>query len=101
MFKAIDRIHFIGIGGIGMSGLAEVLINLGYQVSGSDLKNSPIVERLRSLGVKIHSAHDAKNVSDVHVIVVSSAIPPRILKLRMHENSRFRSSTAPRCSPNS
>ena len=76
MFKAIDRIHFIGIGGIGMSGLAEVLINLGYQVSGSDLKNSPIVERLRSLGVKIHSAHDAKNVSDVHVIVVSSAIPP-------------------------
>ncbi|MEY2987514.1 MAG: hypothetical protein RJB13_1035 [Pseudomonadota bacterium] len=75
MFKAIDKIHFIGIGGIGMSGLAEVLVNLGYQVSGSDLKESPIVLRLRSLGVKVYSTHASDNVSAVHVIVVSSAIP--------------------------
>lgn len=76
MFKAIDKIHFVGIGGIGMSGLAEVLVNLGYQVSGSDLKESPIVRRLKSLGAKIYSSHDSQNVNGVHVIVVSSAIPP-------------------------
>lgn len=74
MFKAIDKIHFIGIGGSGMSGLAEVLINLGYQVSGSDLKETPIIQRLKSLGAKVYPNHNAGNVEDTHVIVVSSAI---------------------------
>jgi UDP-N-acetylmuramate--alanine ligase len=74
MFKAIDRIYFIGIGGSGMSGLAEVLLNLGYSVSGSDLKNSPIVERLRGLGAKIYNSHEQSQIENVQVVVVSSAI---------------------------
>lgn len=74
MFKAIDKIHFIGIGGSGMSGLAEVLLNLGYTVSGSDHKESPIVIRLKNQGATIYPTHEASNIQDVDVIVVSSAI---------------------------
>ncbi len=55
MFAKIQRIHFVGIGGIGMSGIAEVLLNLGYKVSGSDLKGSPITQRLASLGAAVVS----------------------------------------------
>lgn len=77
MFKAIDKIHFVGIGGSGMSGLAEVLLNLGYAVSGSDLKESATVERLRRLGAKIFNRHEAQNVANAHVVVVSSAINPK------------------------
>ena len=60
MFGKIQRIHFVGIGGIGMSGIAEVLVNLGYQVGGSDLKESATTERLQSLGVAVHLGHDAE-----------------------------------------
>jgi len=74
MFKAIDTIHFIGIGGSGMSGLAEVLLNLGYKVSGSDIKKSAIVERLEQLGAKIFLSHASENIKGVQVVVVSSAI---------------------------
>jgi UDP-N-acetylmuramate--alanine ligase len=70
----IDRIHFVGIGGTGMSGIAEVLSNLGYQVSGSDIKESAVTERLAGLGIIIHIGHERKNISDVDVVVVSSAI---------------------------
>ena len=70
----IDRIHFVGIGGTGMSGIAEVLSNLGYQVSGSDIKASPVTERLGSLGVGIDIGHRRENVKGVDVVVVSSAV---------------------------
>jgi UDP-N-acetylmuramate--alanine ligase len=73
MFAKIQRVHFVGIGGIGMSGIAEVLLNLGYKVSGSDLKSSAITERLAFLGAQIFEGHRAENVS-AEVVVTSSAI---------------------------
>jgi len=70
------RVHFIGIGGIGMSGIAELLVNLGYVVSGSDERRSPITDRLATLGVRVAVGHDAVNVGDAEVVVVSSAVRP-------------------------
>ena len=74
MFKRYQHIHFVGIGGIGMSGIAEILLNLGYQVSGSDQKRNETVERLERLGAKIHIGHAAANVEGAHVLVYSSAV---------------------------
>ena len=74
MFGKIRKIHFIGIGGIGMSGIAEVLINLGYQVSGSDLKESEITRRLADLGGTISYGHRRENLADVDVVVTSTAV---------------------------
>ncbi|HAR45141.1 MAG: UDP-N-acetylmuramate--L-alanine ligase [Nitrospirae bacterium GWC2_57_13] len=74
MFKKIKHIHFVGIGGIGMSGIAEVLLNLEYRVSGSDLKESDTTERLRKLGGEIFIGHRAENVNSPHVVVISSAV---------------------------
>jgi len=74
MFAKIQRIHFVGIGGIGMSGIAEVLLNLGYKVSGSDLKRSSVTDRLKSLGAVIFEGHSAENVAGGEVVVTSSAI---------------------------
>ncbi len=68
------RIHFVGIGGIGMSGIAEVLINLGFEVSGSDLRESDTTERLTGLGATVFVGHSADNVSDADVVVYSSAV---------------------------
>jgi UDP-N-acetylmuramate--alanine ligase len=76
MFAKIQRVHFVGIGGIGMSGIAEVLLNLGYKISGSDLKPSSVTNRLKSLGATIFEGHTAENVSGAEVIVTSSAIQP-------------------------
>ena len=76
MFAKIQRIHFVGIGGIGMSGIAEVLLNLGYKVSGSDVKASPVTQRLASLGAVIYEGHEEQNAADAEVVVVSSAISP-------------------------
>jgi len=70
----IGTIHFVGIGGIGMSGIAEVLHNLGYAVQGSDISDNPNVRRLRTLGIKVAIGHAAENIEDVAVVVVSSAI---------------------------
>ncbi len=70
----VKRIHFIGIGGTGMSGIAEVLLNLGYSVSGSDIKISSTTDRLRELGIQITIGHQRENVTQVDVVVVSSAI---------------------------
>lgn len=70
----VKRIHFVGVGGTGMSGIAEVLSNLGYQVSGSDIKESPVTERLAGLGVIITIGHKRENVTDVDVVVSSTAI---------------------------
>ncbi len=72
--RRINTIHFVGIGGAGMCGIAEVLYNQGYQITGSDIKDSVVTKRLKSLGIVIFIGHDAKNVADADVIVVSSAI---------------------------
>jgi len=74
MFAKIQRIHFVGIGGIGMSGIAEVLLNLGYKVSGSDLKTSAVTLRLASLGAITFEGHRAENIAGAEVVVTSSAI---------------------------
>ncbi|HEY6369891.1 MAG TPA: UDP-N-acetylmuramate--L-alanine ligase [Candidatus Sulfotelmatobacter sp.] len=74
MFAKIQRIHFVGIGGIGMSGIAEVLLNLGYKVSGSDLKRSSVTQRLASLGATTFEGHRAGNIAGAEVVVTSSAI---------------------------
>src|ERR1700726_2991809 len=74
MFAKIQRIHFVGIGGIGMSGIAEVLLNLGYKVSGSDLKASPLTQRLASLGATVFEGHRADNIAGTDVVVASSAV---------------------------
>src|SRR5215210_4380829 len=74
--REIGPIHFVGIGGIGMSGIAEVLINLGYTVQGSDVADNANVKRLREKGAKIAIGHDAANVNGADVVVVSSAIKP-------------------------
>jgi len=76
MFANLQRIHFVGIGGIGMSGIAEVLLNLGYKVSGSDLKLSPVTKRLQSLGSLIFEGHSATNIAGCEVVVISSAVRP-------------------------
>jgi len=76
MLGKIRKIHFVGIGGIGMSGIAEVLLNLGFQVSGSDLKTTPLTERLSGLGARVTEGHAAANLRDAQVVVVSSAVPP-------------------------
>ncbi len=82
-FHNFKRIHLVGIGGIGMSGIAEVLLTLGYAVSGSDLRSGPIPQRLRDLGAQIYEGHRAENVHNSHVVVSSSAIArdnPEILE---------------------
>jgi UDP-N-acetylmuramate--alanine ligase len=73
-FRNFQRIHLVGIGGSGMSGIAEVLLSSGYAVSGSDLKQTPVTERLRKLGASIFEGHQAENVHGSHVVVISSAV---------------------------
>jgi UDP-N-acetylmuramate--alanine ligase len=74
MFKRYQHIHFVGIGGIGMSGIAEILLNLGYRVSGSDQKRNETIERLERLGAKIVIGHGPANIEGAHVLVYSSAV---------------------------
>ena len=76
MFARIQRIHFVGIGGIGMSGIAEIMLNLGYKISGSDLRKSNVTARLQKLGAIIFEGHAAANVAGADVVVASSAISP-------------------------
>ena len=79
------RLHFVGIGGIGMSGIAEVLINLGYDVRGSDAHPTPLTARLQSLGADFHAGHDAAHVGDADVVVISSAVKssnPEVVEAR-------------------
>lgn len=85
MFRHIQHIHLVGIGGIGMSGIAEVLTNLGFEVSGSDLKASSVTERLQELGVRFFEGHHGENVSGAHVVVRSTAVRednPEIVEAR-------------------
>src|SRR3989338_881310 len=74
MFKTIQKIHFVGIGGSGMSGIAEVLVNLGYKVTGSDLKQSDVTDRLQGLGAEIFYGHRKQNVGETQVVVTSTAV---------------------------
>ena len=80
-FRNFQRIHLVGIGGSGMSGIAEVLLTSGYAVSGSDQKLSPVTERLRKLGVAVFEGHEPAHVSGAHVVVISSAVKPCTGKL--------------------
>jgi UDP-N-acetylmuramate--alanine ligase len=85
MFRRIQHVHFIGVGGIGMSGIAEVLINSGFQVSGSDLKSSEVTTRLEAMGLKFTEGHRAENVGDADVVVRSTAVRednPEIVEAR-------------------
>ena len=72
----IGAIHFIGIGGIGMSGIAEIMHNLGYKVQGSDVSESANVRRLKDMGITVAIGHSADNLKDAHAVVYSSAVKP-------------------------
>src|SRR5690242_14173319 len=74
MLGKIRKVHFVGIGGIGMSGIAEVLLNLGFTVSGSDVKTTAVTERLVRLGARVFEGHAGPNVQGAQVVVVSSAV---------------------------
>jgi UDP-N-acetylmuramate--alanine ligase len=76
VFKRIEHVHLVGIGGSGMSGIAEVLLNLGYAVSGSDLRRSSVTGRLEAMGARVFEGHAGANVAGAHVVVVSSAVRP-------------------------
>src|ERR1700739_676156 len=100
MFAKIQRIHFVGIGGIGMSGIAEVLLNLGYKVSGSDLKSSAVTQRLASPGASIFEGQWAENVAGAKAVATSSAIAPATPKSSKPTGCTSPSYSAPRCWPN-
>ncbi len=74
MFKTIRNIHFVGVGGIGMSGIAEILLSQGFEISGSDLNRSDVTKRLEEIGVKFYEGHTAENLKDADVLVYSSAV---------------------------
>ncbi|MGA3071104.1 MAG: Mur ligase domain-containing protein, partial [Terracidiphilus sp.] len=85
MFATSQHAHFIGIGGIGMSGIAEILLNLGMEVSGSDLRRGPLTDRLAGMGATIYEGHAAKNIAGATVVVTSSAVHtdnPEVLEAR-------------------
>jgi UDP-N-acetylmuramate--alanine ligase len=85
VFERYRVIHFVGIGGIGMSGIAEVLHNLGYEVTGSDLKDSETTVKLKNLGIKVYKGHKPENIDDAHVLVISSAVSvdnPEVVEAR-------------------
>ena len=95
----IGTVHFVGIGGIGMSGIAEILHNLGYSVQGSDVAESANTQRLVNLGIPVHIGHRAENIDQAQVIVVSSAIKSenpelqaarqRLLRWKKRRSSRW------------
>ena len=75
MFGRVKHVHLVGVGGVGMGGIAEILLNLGFDVSGSDLRENEITERLTRLGGRIYRGHDAGNIDGAEVVVTSTAIP--------------------------
>ena len=99
--RELGPIHFVGIGGIGMSGIAEMLLNQGYRVQGSDAADNANVKRLREKGAKIFVGHDAANLGEAAVVVVSTAIKrdnPELVAARARSACRW--CAAPKCSPN-
>ncbi len=83
MFRRYQQIHFVGIGGAGMSGIAEILLNLGYRVTGSDQRRNEAVERLEQLGAKIFVGHEASHTEGAHVVVYSSAVSPDNIEVQV------------------
>ena len=81
MFRKVNKVHFVGIGGIGMSGIAELLLNQGFHISGSDVTDSQMINNLRSKGIKINIGHSTKNLIESEVVVYSSAIPEENIEL--------------------
>lgn len=76
MKHKVKHIHFVGIGGAGMSGIAEVFVNLGYQVSGSDLMDNPVTQRLAKLGIRVYAGHASEQIAGADVVVTSTAVKP-------------------------
>ena len=96
----VGPIHFVGIGGIGMSGIAEVLLNHGYRVQGSDLKATTITDRLKALGAVIFEGQKAENLAGAAVVVISSAIKPAIPNLTPPAPPACLSYAVRKCWPN-
>ena len=95
--RRIQSIHFIGIGGSGMSGIAEVLLNLGYRISGSDLADSATTQRLVSLGARVELGHDGENLGSADVVVVSSAVNEENPEVKAARLAGFRWFVEPSC----
>ena len=89
MFNTIKNIHFVGIGGSGMSGIAEVLFHSGYNVSGSDIKNTPTTDKLKKIGLTVYIGHNGENIKNAEVLVVSSAINKHNPEIIEAQNSRI------------
>ena len=87
--RRVQQVHFVGIGGAGMSGIAEVLLNLGYQITGSDLGENETVQRLRNSGAEIHLGHAAENIQGADVLVVSSAVRDDNPEVQAARNERI------------
>ncbi len=87
--RRIRKVHFVGIGGAGMSGIADVMHTLGYQVSGSDVASNAVTEQLKSSGVKIYHSHSVENVSDVDVVVTSTAISSENIEVEAAKANRI------------
>ncbi|MEJ2515166.1 MAG: UDP-N-acetylmuramate--L-alanine ligase [Gammaproteobacteria bacterium] len=87
--RRVNRIHFVGVGGVGMGGIAEVLLNLGYAVQGSDLRAGAVTRRLESLGAKVYLGHSADHLEGVDVVVVSSAVPEDNPEVREAQRRRI------------
>ena len=89
MLYSAKKIHFIGIGGIGMSGIAELLFNKDFFVTGSDISDSTNVQRLKDLGIKIFIGHDKKNISNSELVIYSDAIPKNNIELKEAVNKNL------------
>ncbi len=89
MKNRVTNIHFVGIGGVGMSGIAEVLHNLGFKVSGSDQARNAATEHLGSLGIQVYPGHTAEHVNGADVVVTSTAVKKKIPKLSLRWSSKF------------
>ena len=96
----LGPVHFVGIGGIGMSGIAEIMLKIGYSVQGSDAKASANTERLEKLGARVFIGHDASHVSDgVSAVVYSTAVKPTNPEMVVPASAAFRWCAGPRCWP--
>ena len=97
--RRIKRVHFVGIGGAGMNGIAEVLVNQGFEVSGTDLKETRATARLRDMGARVLIGHDAAHMDGVDVLVVSTAIPAGNPEVEEAKNAGYPWFQGRRCWP--
>jgi len=95
--RRIKQIHFVGIGGAGMGGIAEVLANIGYKITGSDIAENAMTKRLVSLGAKVYKVHAAENIEGANVVVVSSAVNMIIQRLLQQRAKTFQSYLVLKC----